>query len=132
MHVSFRPHNLSEKYWKKLPVVRKSGIEDALRTLDKLTQEMAKTVGNSDLPSTPIISSGVSNTATQQQDGIQRWLLSSDPSKNYSVALKSRHEGTAQWVLQNDTFTEWKSTGSFLWVTGKRTFIFEPIRSDCL
>jgi len=113
-------------------VGRKSGVEDALRTLDKLTQEMAKTVGNSDPPSTSIVSSGSSNTVTQQQDGIQRWLSLSDPSTNYSAARKSRHEGTAQWFFQTDTFEKWKSTGSFMWVSGKRTFIFEPIWSDCL
>jgi hypothetical protein len=108
-------------------------MEDALQTLGKLTQEMGVKAGNSNLPST---SSGDSNAVTQQdetqQDAIQHWLLPSDPFQNYDQARMSRHEGTAQWFLKNKTFVKWESSGSFLWVNGKRMFFFELIRSDGL
>jgi hypothetical protein len=49
-----------------------------------------------------------------------RWLSPSDPSTNHNVALKARHNGTAQWFIQGETFNQWKSTGSLLWICGKR------------
>jgi len=58
------------------------------------------------------------------RDNLLRWLSPSDPSTNHNIATKAHHDGTAQWFFQGDVFTEWKSAGSFLWVHGKRVFLF--------
>ena len=55
-----------------------------------------------------------------------RWLSPSDPSTNHNIASKAHHHGTAQWFFQGAIFNEWKSTGSFLWVHGKRVFLLVP------
>jgi hypothetical protein len=57
-----------------------------------------------------------------QQD-ILRWLSPPDPWKNYHIACKSRHPGSAAWFIQGNSFSEWKAseTPSFLlWLHGKR------------
>ena len=57
----------------------------------------------------------------QIQDNIRRWLSPPDPSKNYNIARKAHHEGSAEWFVHGNTFSEWKrTTGSLLWIHGKR------------
>ena len=62
-------------------------------------------------------------TGNQLRDDLLRWLLPPDPSSNHNIALKAHHSGTAQWLFQGSKFREWESTGSFLWIRGKRTFL---------
>jgi len=57
------------------------------------------------------------------RDNLLRWLSPSDPSTNHNIASKAHHDGTAQWFFQGVIFNEWKSSGSFLWVHGKRVFL---------
>jgi hypothetical protein len=56
----------------------------------------------------------------QLRDSIFRWLSPPDQSTNHIIARKFRHNGTAQWFFEGSIFKEWKSTGSFLWIHGKR------------
>src|SRR6266850_8151318 len=58
----------------------------------------------------------------QVQKAIRGWLSPPDPWKNHHIALDSRHEATAAWFIQGETFLEWKSSGSssLLWIHGKR------------
>ena len=52
-----------------------------------------------------------------------QWLSPSDPSTNHNAAWKARHDGTAQWLIQGEIFNQWKSTGSLLWICGKRVLL---------
>jgi hypothetical protein len=54
---------------------------------------------------------------------LERWLSPPDPSKNYNTGLRELHEETATWFLEGRIFQEWYSTGSLLWIHGKRTFV---------
>jgi hypothetical protein len=54
------------------------------------------------------------------RDSIRQWLSAPDPSTNHIIARKARHKDTAQWFFQGNIFEEWKSTGPFLWLHGKR------------
>ncbi len=63
-------------------------------------------------------------------DSLQRdifgWLSPPDPWKNHHAACESRHCGTAEWFIQGNTFSEWRTSevpGSLLWVHGKRLSI---------
>src|SRR6267154_5047393 len=63
-------------------------------------------------------------------DSLQRdifgWLSPPDPWKNHHAACESCHPGTAEWFIQGNTFTEWRTSevpGSLLWVYGKRLLI---------
>ena len=62
-------------------------------------------------------------TGDQLRDSLFRWLSPPDPSTNHNTASRAHHDGTAQWFFQGSIFNQWKSTGDFLWVHGKRTFL---------
>jgi len=63
------------------------------------------------------------DTGNQLRDSLLRWLSPSDPSINHNLATIAHHDGTAQWFFQGKIFNEWKSTGSFLWIHGKRVLL---------
>ncbi|KAI0295434.1 hypothetical protein B0F90DRAFT_1820513 [Multifurca ochricompacta] len=50
---------------------------------------------------------------------VQVWLSPTDPFESHDMARKAHHPGTAAWFIQGDTFSEWKKTGSLLWIHGK-------------
>jgi hypothetical protein len=49
---------------------------------------------------------------------------------NQNFVSKARHGGTAAWFFETDALTEWKASGSLLWVYGKRMFF--QITDGCL
>ena len=55
---------------------------------------------------------------------IQKWLSPPDPWKNHNVVHDTRHSGTGTWLIQGDSYLEWKSSGqsSLLWINGKRQY----------
>jgi uncharacterized protein YoxC len=63
-------------------------------------------------------------TGSQLRDNLLRWLSPPDPSTNHHIACKAHHNGTTKWFFQGSIFGQWKSTGSFLWVHGKRALLF--------
>ena len=58
----------------------------------------------------------------QLRESIHRWLSPPDPSTNHNIACGTHHKQTATWFFQGSIFQEWKSTGSLLWIHGKRLF----------
>jgi hypothetical protein len=58
----------------------------------------------------------------QLRDDLHKWLSPSEPSKNHNIACGTHHKKTANWFFQGKIYQEWKSTGSLLWVHGKRSF----------
>ncbi|KAI0266185.1 hypothetical protein BC834DRAFT_145600 [Gloeopeniophorella convolvens] len=49
-----------------------------------------------------------------------KWLSPPDPSSNHAAKREQRHEGSADWFIHGDKFSEWKvSDGSSLWLHGK-------------
>ena len=65
-------------------------------------------------------------TGESLQEDIFGWLSPPDPWKNHHAACKSRHLGTADWFIQGDTFSEWRTSevpSSLLWIHGKRMLI---------
>ena len=62
------------------------------------------------------------STGDQLQGDVQHWLSPPDPSINHNFVSNARHNGTAAWFFESNTIREWKATGSFLWIHGKRMF----------
>ena len=54
---------------------------------------------------------------------LKEWLSPPDSSTNYIIGLRNHHERTATWFFEDPIFQEWHSTGSLLWIHGKRTFL---------
>ncbi|KAN0130231.1 hypothetical protein V8E53_011988 [Lactarius tabidus] len=136
----------AKKFLKKL--VGRKDIEDALKRLDKLTQEEARMAAAQTLKLTHAIDNklrevddkmnifikdgkdtkGViqrtSNNVddmkwNQLRECLRKWVTPPDPSTNQNIACDLHHGGTAEWFSQGSIFTEWKSAGSLLWIYGK-------------
>ena len=58
------------------------------------------------------------------------WLSPTDPSTNHNIARKAHQDGTAAWLFQGQIIIKWKSTGSLLWIHGKRPFLLLLPASD--
>jgi hypothetical protein len=61
-------------------------------------------------------------TGNQSNQLLRTWLSPADPSTNHNIARKAQHNGTAVWLFQGKIVIEWKSSGSLLWIHGKRAF----------
>jgi hypothetical protein len=59
-------------------------------------------------------------SVNQLRENICKWLSPPDPSTNHNVACSTHHKKPASWFFQGSIFQEWKSTGSLLWIHGKR------------
>ncbi|KAH9988803.1 hypothetical protein BJV74DRAFT_988000, partial [Russula compacta] len=68
---------------------------------------------------------------SQLRQDLRRWLSPPDPSTNHNIACGAHHEGTATWFFEGSIFNQWKSTGSLLWIYGKRSSIIVNITSMC-
>ena len=56
----------------------------------------------------------------QLRENIHRWLSPPDPSTNHNIACDTHNKKCASWFFQGSIYREWKSTGSLLWIHGKR------------
>ncbi len=54
---------------------------------------------------------------------LRKWIAPPDPSVNYNAASGAHHEGTAAWCAKGNTFADWKTSGSLIWIHGKRTYL---------
>ncbi|KAI0269095.1 hypothetical protein BGY98DRAFT_307654 [Russula aff. rugulosa BPL654] len=97
-----------KKYVKKL--IGKTDIEDALKRLDKLTNE--ENIFNFDVVMDQV-------KRNQLRHDLRKWLSPSDPSINHNIACGAHRKQRAEWFFQGRIFTEWKSDGSLLWLHGK-------------
>ena len=145
----------SEKYFKKL--VGRTDLEDALKRLDKLTQEEARMATTEGLRATHTVDERVKAVddkvtgavkdaqaikrqsspryigakfrvshvlvGDQLWESLHRWLSPPDPSTNHNIACRTHHKRTATWFFQGSIFEEWKTTGSLLWIHGKRAHL---------
>ncbi|KAI9461934.1 hypothetical protein BJY52DRAFT_1257738, partial [Lactarius psammicola] len=53
---------------------------------------------------------------------LRKWIAPPDPSVNYNTASGAHHDGTAAWCTKGITFADWKTSGSLLWIHGKRIY----------
>jgi hypothetical protein len=134
-------------------------MEDALKRLDKLTQEEVGMAVAQNLKATHVVDERVRGVAddvdqvkrssspnlisidyrasriiseNQLRENIHKWLSPPDPSTNHNIACDTQHKKIATWFFQGSMFREWKSTGSLLWIHGKRAQCptSHPIPSD--
>jgi hypothetical protein len=61
-------------------------------------------------------------SGNQLRESTHKWLSPPDPSTNHNIACDTHHKKTATWFFEGSIYQEWKSTGSLLWVHGKRLF----------
>ena len=97
-------------------LIGKKEMEDALKRLDKLTQDEARMAAAETLKLTHVL------VGNQVRENLRTWVTPPDPSTNHTIACGIQHDGSAQWFFRGGIFSEWKSTGSLLWIYGKRMF----------
>ena len=97
-------------------LIGKKEMEDALKRLDKLTHDEARMAAAETLKLTHVL------VGNQVRENLRTWVTPPDPSTNHTIACGIQHDGSAQWFFRGGMFSEWKSTGSLLWVYGKRMF----------
>jgi hypothetical protein len=77
-------------------------------------------------PLDPIPTPFRSSPAVMGEEVLQKlkpWLSPPDPLINYTTGLRNQCEETANWFFRRHIFQEWHSTGSLLWIHGKRAFL---------
>jgi len=76
-------------------------------------------------PNFSVVICEYSNTVVgnQLRDNLRRWLSPPDPSTNHNIAHSVQQKGTTTWFMEGSIFGNWRSTGSLLWIHGKRTFL---------
>jgi hypothetical protein len=105
---------------------RVQGMDSSIRGVDDKLDQASRLL--SFKPKSLFLSSD-GFTGNQLRDNLLRWLSPPDPSTNHNIACKAHHNGTTQWFFQGTIFNQWKSTGAFLWVHGKRaSLLIFPIR----
>src|SRR6266851_7824024 len=74
-------------------------------------------------PLFPSLSAEIETTVAgdQFQRDVRHWLSPPDPSTNHHIVWKGHHKGTGKWFFESSILSDWKSTGSLLWIHGKRT-----------
>ena len=95
-------------------LIGKKEMEDALKRLDKLTQDEARMAAAETLKLTHVL------VGNQVRESLRTWVTPPDPSTNHSIACGIQHDGSAQWFFCGGIFSQWKSTSSLLWIYGKR------------
>ncbi|KAH9956631.1 hypothetical protein BC827DRAFT_748423 [Russula dissimulans] len=112
-----------KKFGKRL--VGRTDLADALERLDKLTQEETRTTVARNLEMTHSIKDAAETLKrNQSREHLRTWLSPPNPSINHNIACGSHHDTTGAWFVHGSLFNKWKSSGSLLWVYGKRTAIF--------
>ena len=61
-------------------------------------------------------------TGNELRKDLRKWIVPPDPSVNYNTASGVHHEGTAAWCTKGNTLADWKTSGSLLWIHGKRMY----------
>ena len=142
----------SEKLGKRL--IGKTDMEDALKKLDRLTQEEARMIIAENLRATNAVREDTERvldrvgqverlssfnlvsigygclwiiSETQLRDNIHKWLSPPDPSINHNIACATHHKKTATWFFEGSIYKEWRSKGSLLWIHGKRAPRHNPL-----
>ena len=97
---------------------RVAGVDDRVQQTAKDVDEMKRlsslNLTSTDCRALPILS------GNQLRKSVHKWLSPPNPSTNHNIACGTHHKKTATWFFEGSIFQEWKSTGSLLWVHGKR------------
>ena len=92
----------------------KASTQQTTNDLDGLKRLSSHNLNSVDYHALPILS------GIQLRETIHKWLSPPDPSTNHNIACGTHHKKTATWFFEGSIFQDWKSTGSLLWIHGKR------------
>ncbi|KAF8260076.1 hypothetical protein EI94DRAFT_938712 [Lactarius quietus] len=101
------------------------GIDSKVEGVDEMVQDIDTKVEGIDDKNGVVIQQ-VSNqfndlNLNELRKDLRQWIAPPDPSVNFNTASDAHHEGTAAWCTKGNTLADWKTSGSLLWIHGKRT-----------
>ena len=103
---------------------RVAGVDVRVAGVDDRIKQTANDVDQVKRPSSNFIGTefGFLRIISENQlrENVHKWLSPPDPSTNHNIACGTHHKKTATWFFQGTFFREWKSSGSLLWIHGKR------------
>ncbi|KAH9009051.1 hypothetical protein EDB85DRAFT_2283293 [Lactarius pseudohatsudake] len=109
--------------------IKVDGIDNKVRTVDSKVHGVDHKVGSviQGLKETGVAIQQVVNQVTdlnrnELREKLRKWTAPPDPSVNYNTASSAHHQGTTAWCTKGNTLTDWKASGSLLWIHGKRTY----------
>ena len=101
-----------------------TGVSDQMAGVDDRVKEIAGGVDEIKRLSSNISSSDyvilLIPPGIQLRENTHKWFSPPDPSTNHNIACGTHHKKTATWFFQGGIYQEWKTTGSLLWIHGKR------------
>ena len=92
-----------------------AGVDDRVQQMADEVKRLSSTLISADCGLITII------LENQLRESIHKWLSPPDPSTNHNIACGTHHKKTATWFFEGSIFQDWKSTGSLLWIHGKRS-----------
>ena len=104
------------------------GVNDGVRAVDDKVAGAAKdaqAIKRQSSPSYIVSGFRVSHVLVGNQlwENLHNWLSPPDPSTNHNTACRTHYKRAATWFFQGSIFEDWKTTGSLLWIHGKRTHL---------
>ena len=92
----------------------KASTQQTANDVDELKRLSSHNLNSVDCRPLPILS------GIQLRETIHKWLSPPDPLTNHNIACGTHHKKTTTWFFEGSIFQDWKSTGSLLWIHGKR------------
>jgi archaellum component FlaC len=103
---------------------RVAGVDVRVAGVDDRIKQTANDVDQVKRPSSNFIGTEHERlhiiSENQLRENVHKWLSPPDPSTNHNIACGTHHKKTATWFFQGTFFRDWKSSGSLLWIHGKR------------
>ncbi|KAH8999582.1 hypothetical protein EDB86DRAFT_3242618 [Lactarius hatsudake] len=103
------------------------GIDDRVRSVDNKVGSVTQDVKENGVAIQRVVNQVSDLNRNESRKDLRKWIAPPDPSVNYNTASDVHHEGTAAWCTKGSVLADWKTSGSLLWIHGKRTF---PLPSE--
>jgi hypothetical protein len=98
---------------------RVASVKEKVVIIDDRVKEIAGLLSN--LTSADVVLLILSGN--QLRESTHKWLSPPDPSTNHNIACGTHHKKTATWFFEGRIYQEWKTTGSLIWIHGKRSSV---------
>ena len=105
--------------------LRLRGIDNKVQDVDDKVQGVHNEVYQGNRQHLTLLSSLINLiflTGNRLRDNFRTWLSPPNPSQNHNILCDAHYKGTTKWFSGGGIFNDWKSSGSCLWIHGKRAF----------
>ncbi|KAI9432762.1 hypothetical protein H4582DRAFT_1091152 [Lactarius indigo] len=98
---------------------RVQGIDDTVKDLDHKVGSVTQGVKENGVAIQQVVNQVNDLNRNELRKDLRKWVAPPDPSINFNTASSAHHQGTAEWCTKGKPLTNWKTSGSLLWIHGK-------------